>query len=267
MIDDMLDVVGALEDSEINLFEVALRLALLDCPDEDHEAQADLFEEMLENLVQEPLETVREQVNALALVFGSRYGFEGNRDDYDHPDNGNMIKVLKSRRGLPVTLAILYLSAARRMGWEADGLNIPGHFLIRIGPEHMAFVQDPFNKGAIISEGELVSLIEKATGEEANMAHVQPLNNRAILIRLLNNLSVRAEQADDMKRVLVLHERMTLIAPAFTALWWERARIEQSLGLIRSARSSLCAMLETTRDQELCDKIKSALDGLTRQLN
>ncbi len=66
------------------------------------------------------------------------------------------------------------------------------------------------------------------------------------------------------RRALTLHERMTLIAPGFTGLWWERARLEQLTGQLAAARASLGAMLETTRDASVRGRIHAALTALAR---
>ncbi len=71
----------------------------------------------------------------------------------------------------------------------------------------------------------------------------------------------------ELARALVLHERMTTIAPSFTGLWWERARLEQLMGQVHAARGSLSAMLETTRDATLRTRIRAALDALARSIN
>ena len=88
-----------------------------------------------------------------------------------------------------------------------------------------------------------------------------------MLVRLLSNQAARARRAGDLDRALTLHERMTSFAPSFTGLWWERARLEQLLGHARTARASLGAMLETTRDPALRSRIRAALDALARSIN
>jgi regulator of sirC expression with transglutaminase-like and TPR domain len=72
------------------------------------------------------------RVQALHEVLAERHGFRGDDQNYDDLENANLISVIERRRGLPVALAILYLDAARRCGWPAEGLNFPGHFMIRL---------------------------------------------------------------------------------------------------------------------------------------
>ena len=82
---------------------------------------------------------------ALAHVLCSRYGYDGDRMQYDDPLNADMIAVIERRRGLPVALGILYMHAARAAGMEAFGLFAPGHFLLKLACKGEEIVIDPFN--------------------------------------------------------------------------------------------------------------------------
>lgn len=80
----------------------------------------------------------------LSKVIAGEFGFTGDYLDYDDPDNADLIRVIDRRRGLPVSLTILYASAARRIGYQADVLNTPGHVLGRVGTETDSVLIDPF---------------------------------------------------------------------------------------------------------------------------
>ena len=86
--------------------------------------------------------------------------------------------------------------------------------------------------------------------------------NRAVLVRLLMNQAVRAETSGDAARALTIYRRMTIISPALPHGWWERARLEFAAGDRSSARRSLSAMLEITRDADLRAHISASLDSL-----
>lgn len=90
------------------------------------------------------------------------------------------------------------------------------------------------------------------------------MSNRGVLVRLLTNQASRAEAAGDTARALTLYERMSTVAPEYTHLWWERARLQLIEGDVPGARASLSAMLETTRDPALRDHVSAALDALAR---
>ncbi|WP_126171967.1 SirB1 family protein [Altericroceibacterium xinjiangense] len=265
--DETITHLGLLEDEAIDLDTSALSLALPDHPGTRLDPYLDLLTDMTRDLVQAGRTALNsvEQALALQAVLAGEYRFEGDRDLYDHPDNADLIRVIDRRRGLPVSLAILYVSAARRLGWQADVLNTPGHVLASIGPETDPVLIDPFDRGEIVTAETLNSLLERILdpGAQVSSEHIAPMSNRGVLIRLLLNQASRAERGGDQERALELYERMSAIAPDHTLPWWERARLEVMLGDFAAARSSLSAMLEITRDADLRSHICGALDSLS----
>lgn len=269
--DDAIRQLGLLEDEAIPLDEASLLLAVLDHPHVDVDDYLDQIAGMATRLLARGHRAVgaRERAELLADLVHREYGFRGDSNDYDNPANADLISVIDRRRGLPVALSIVYVSVARRVGWASEPLNMPGHVLVRLGREPDAVIVDPFGGGAILDGAGLARLIARVVGSHATVEaeHLAPLGNRAVLVRLLSNQAARARRAGDLDRALTLHERMTSFAPSFTGLWWERARLEQLLGRARSARASLGAMLETTRDPALRSRIRAALDALARSIN
>jgi regulator of sirC expression with transglutaminase-like and TPR domain len=202
----------------------------------------------------------------LAHVIGMEFGFAGARETYDAPDNSDLIRVMDRRRGLPLSLTILYVSAARRMGWQASAIDTPSHVLARVGPEVEPVLIDPFRGGAVVDAQTLATLLRAALGRRATPGpeHLCPMSNRSVLVRLLLNQASVAESLGDGRRALTLFERMTTIAPSNSHIWWERARLQLIDGDFAGARSSLSDMLEVTRDPALRAHIGVALDGLSR---
>lgn len=262
---------GAVDDPEIDLAEAALLLAGLDHPRVPVAQYRAFLDEVAAEVFELGLhaDVAAEQAAVLQSVLAGAFGFAGDRETYDDPANANLIDVIDRRRGLPVALSILYISAARSVGWHAYGINTPSHFLIRIGNGKQAVIQDPFSSGAVLGDDDVETLLRRVAGPGLYMdpRHMEPLSNRAILVRLLNNIAWRAEEAGDRERALIMHERMTAIAPAFSDLWWERSRLEQELGRFSAARGSLIAMLETTRDVATSRRIRQALERLARSIN
>lgn len=263
--DDYSTQLGLIEDDDIVLDEAALSLALLDHEGTDLAAYYRLLEAIATRLdiVGRNAETAHQQADALSTVFYEEFGFVGDQDSYDDPANADLIQVIDRRRGLPVSLSILYVAAARRMGWTAEVLDVPGHVLLLIGDEAAPTIVDPFRGGVFVSEQQLAALVTaNMTGVPAAVRHVAAMPNRAILVRLLLNQASRAKQAGKGRRALELYRRMTMIAPSHGPAWWERARLELDDGDAGAARHSLTAMLEVTRDPELRLKITETLDAL-----
>ncbi|HEU0066486.1 MAG TPA: transglutaminase-like domain-containing protein [Sphingomonas sp.] len=258
---------GLLEDDAIALDASALEIAALDHPDVPLEPYVALLTRVTERLVDigSDAHSAGERAYALVEVIGGEHGFVGDRDTYDDPANADMIRVIDRRRGLPVSLAMLYVAAARRMGWSADVLNTPGHVLARIGSETEPVLVDAFAGGDIVDANRLSDLLARMLGPDATPSkeHLAPMTNRGVLIRLLMNQATRAEARGSRERALTLFRRMTLIAPSNAHAWWERARLERASGDVASARASLSAMLEVTRDPALRSHIFGALDAMT----
>lgn len=251
---------GLMEDEQIELDLAALDLSVLDHDGVDVAPYVDLLRQMVERLavVGASADTPTEQAAALAEVLAGEFGFAGDVETYDAPLNADLIRVLDRRRGLPVSLSILYVAAARRMGWTAFALNTPGHVLVRIGDDAPVVI-DPFNGGGVVTPDRLIALLRAATGP----GEVAPMSNRAVLARLLLNQASRAEQGGDVARALTVYERMTAVAPDNPDGWWQLARLQLQTGALDAARLSLSSMLEVTRDPERRELAASALEAIT----
>lgn len=257
---------GLLDDDDIVLDAAALELSGLDHPGADLAPYAELLGDMAERLGKRGLNarTAKERADALSEVIAGEFRFHGDRANYDDPANADLIQVIDRRLGLPVSLSILFVAAARRTGWEADALNTPGHVLVRIGPDPSPALVDPFAGGSLVDPEQLAGLLTYALGQGVvpTSDHLAPMSNRSVLVRLLMNQATRAEAAGETRRALELFRRMTTIAPSSGHSWWERARLELVEGEVGEARASLSAMLEMTRDPIARTHISAALDAL-----
>jgi regulator of sirC expression with transglutaminase-like and TPR domain len=99
----------------------------------------------------------------LHQVLFEEEGFSGNMHDYYHPLNSHLPAVLESRRGIPITLALVYKVVAERVGLVVDGINAPGHFLARVQVDRAGMIVDPFFRGTVLTDEEAYRRMEKAT--------------------------------------------------------------------------------------------------------
>jgi len=254
---EALDALGLVEDEEIALDEAALALAALDRPDVDLAPYRRAINTMATRVsgLGAGAEIDYDRASLLSEVINGEFGYTGDRDTYDDPDNANLIRVIDRRRGLPISLSILYVVAARRAGWTADLLNTPGHVVIRVG----SLVVDPFGDGAVVGAEADHSVAPRV---RRRINAMEAMTNRATLVRLLMNQATRAEAGGDVARTLELFRRMTVFAPFDTSVWWQRARLELAGADIAAARASLSAMLEMTREPTMRARIVSALGDL-----
>lgn len=256
---------GLVEDEDIDLDDAALTLALLDHPESDDDACLHVLGELGERLddLGREVTDARRQAALLAQVIGREFGFIGDTETYDDPANADLLRVIERRRGLPVSLSILYVAAARQLGWMANVLDLPGHVLVLLGDDPDPVIIDPFNGGRIVDREQLVAFVQDMNqGREEAVTHVSTMSNRAVLVRLLLNQATRAEASGQGRRALTLYQRMTVMAPGHAHAWWERARLELADADIPAARSSLTAMLEITREPEMRERISELLSSL-----
>jgi regulator of sirC expression with transglutaminase-like and TPR domain len=266
---DSISFLGLLEDEEIELDTAALALSALDHEGVPPDPYIDILKAITASLARQsgPTDTGEQQGAILARVIGGEFGFEGDRTSYDAPLNADMMRVIDRRRGLPVALSILYVAAARRLGWLADALNTPAHVLVSVGPLDNRIVIDPFNGGTRVMPDQIIALLQQALGPGAWTAaeHLAPMSNRMALVRLLLNQAKRAERAGDVARAAILYGRMTIIAPDNGQGWWDLARLQLSNGEVDEARYSLGAMLEVTRDPDRRRHITDTLEKFAGQ--
>jgi regulator of sirC expression with transglutaminase-like and TPR domain len=125
-------------------------------------------------------------VDVLNAYLFDEEGFSGNRERYDDPSNSFLSEVLERRTGIPITLAVVYMEVARRAGIQIDGVNFPGHFLMRLAP----LILDPFHRGARLSEHDCRRLLQRHVGEDAafDPALLAPATKTQMLTRMLLNL-------------------------------------------------------------------------------
>ncbi|HVQ12273.1 MAG TPA: transglutaminase-like domain-containing protein, partial [Vicinamibacterales bacterium] len=130
-------------------------------------------------------------VKALNEYLFDDLGFIGNREKYEDPRNSCLNEVLERRTGIPLTLSIVYMEVARRAGLHMDGVNFPGHFLVRCPQAHSNhLVIDPFHAGALLSEHNCRLLLQKHVGSEVAFSRslLAPATRGQILVRMLLNL-------------------------------------------------------------------------------
>lgn len=230
--------VGQGEDADIPLAETALDLAALDhlgldlAPYRDHLRQ--LADDAREGYVsvRRGMAEVPAAARALADTIGVRHGYQGDNATFDDPQNADLIRVIDRRRGLPVSLGILYIDLAHRLEVPANGLNTPGHFLMAIGQGEHARVIDPFNGGVVLDVEELRPWPQLPDDDPSKYG---PVGRRDVLLRLLNNIHSRAMAGKDTVRTLTITERMVLIAPRRADLWLELSKASETIGKMKAA--------------------------------
>jgi regulator of sirC expression with transglutaminase-like and TPR domain len=180
---------------------------------------------------------------ALAGAMSGDLRFAGEVLDYDHIDNADVLSVCERRRGMPVALGLIYLAAARPCGAPLAGVDFPNHFLLRLETEEGPIAIDPFGGGRVIMPSELVRRALHA-GLPPHAADrlddlMRPISDRRVLIRLQNNILVRARAAGDHARAERVSRRWAMLDPSDHRPWLDVAAACEALGRLGGALEAL----------------------------
>jgi regulator of sirC expression with transglutaminase-like and TPR domain len=209
---------------------------------------------------------------ALSEVIAQSFAYRGDTETYDDLQNADLVRVIERRRGLPVALAILYLQVARDQGWDAEGLNFPGHFLIRVAIDGARHVVDPFNDGIVRDAADLREFTRKVLGPNAppSPSYYDPVSDRQVLLRLENNIRLRLVQREDWAGAMRVVDRMQAIAPDQPVLQYEAGQINVRLDKRRAAIANFERFLlldDGQVDPEMRQHATALLQELRRGLN
>ncbi|HRJ12183.1 MAG TPA: transglutaminase-like domain-containing protein, partial [Alphaproteobacteria bacterium] len=236
--------IGTQADEEINLGEAALLLAFMEIPKTSLENYRNhiqlLIDETRAAMARKGEDTLLARAEVLHEVLVENHHYRGDSLTYDDLQNANLIRVIDRRMGLPITLGVLYLAVCLGLGWDAEGLNFPGHFLVRLNRENERIIIDPFHDGQEMDVPRLRHMLKAAAGIAAELTpdHYLPMARRDILLRLQNNIKLRLVQQGRLELALKTVEVMQAIAPKEISLWRDR-------GMLLAAQGEIQAAIET----------------------
>lgn len=161
-----------------------------------------------------------ESLRAFSEYLYDEQGFAGNRERYDDPRNSFLNEVLDRRTGIPISLAVIYLEVARRAGLKVDGVNFPGHFLLRSGrgaaDASEVLIIDPFHGGAQLSPYDCRQLLREHVGDEAafDSTLLLPATRHDIVVRMLVNLKRLYVRMRSFPQARFISTLLLLVDPA-----------------------------------------------------
>jgi regulator of sirC expression with transglutaminase-like and TPR domain len=177
-------------------------------------------------------------------------GFKGNRENYYDPKNCLLNYVIDDKRGIPITLAIIYSEIARRLGHNLRGVGMPGHYLLAAGRGASEVFIDPFNNGGLLSRKECLGLALRGNrvpkGRLAALASrlLPTSDKRSTLKRLLVNLKLMHIKRNESDSALKCAERIQLLDPRDWRNLSELARLQAEVGQYSRAVESFNSFLE-----------------------
>ena len=197
----------------------------------------------------------------LSVIVAKEFGFTGDRDGYEDVNSYDMITLMERRRGVPVSLAILYVAVARKAGWHAKPVEAPGHVYVSLGVGTATALVDPFKGGALVEASTSGGSSEDQGSSSFAALPLKLMSNRDTLVRLVLNAAIRSETAGDIARAAQLFERASVVAPENVDAWLGLARLKILLGEVDSARFDLAAVLEVSRNDDVRTSASRVLNG------
>jgi len=245
------------DDASLPLVEAAVSIAQDDEPQLDTQAvlaEIDALAERLKRRI--PADAVPVQrLRWLNRFFFQELGFAGNVNDYYDPANSYLHRVLDTRRGIPITLAVLYIELATQIGLTARGVSFPGHFLIKLKMPQGEVVIDPFT-GHSLSREELDELLVPYKRNRGLLGEfdaplglfLQAAPPRDVVARILRNLKEIHRTSEDWTRLVAVLNRLVVLLPQAWEERRDRGLAFAELGHDQDAVRDLGAYLEHAED-------------------
>ncbi len=263
-------------DEHFPLLEAAASLAQDEYPELDVQQVLDEVDLLLSRIKRRlpadaaPLHRLR----VLNQFFFRDLSFGGNINDYCDPDNSYLNVVLRTRRGIQISLAVLWLELAQGLGLHARGVCFPGHFMVKVNLPKGQVVIDPFT-GQSLSREELSERLEPykrrsgLTGEfEVPLGlYLQSAPARDIIARMLRNLKEVHRTQGDWQRMVAVQDRLVVLLPEAWGEWRDRGLAHAEQGHAAQAVQDLETYLANAQDALDRDQIAERVEGLRRALS
>lgn len=236
------------DDTTFSLTETAVSIAQDDFPQLDTQGVLAEIDTLIDRLKRRiPADAAAAQrLRLLNRYFFEELGFRGNVNDYYDPCNSYVHEVLSSRRGIPITLAVLYIEFAGQIGLTARGVSFPGHFLVKLRMPQGEVVIDPFT-GHSLSRDELdgrLAPYRRSRGLQGDFEaplglFLQAAPPRDVIARMLRNLKEIHRSSGELLRLLAVQQRLLILLPDVWEEVRDRGLMYADLGAEDAAASDL----------------------------
>jgi regulator of sirC expression with transglutaminase-like and TPR domain len=205
---------------------------------------------------------------ALAEFLFETAGFRGNRSDYTDPRNSYLNQVLERRLGLPITLSVVFLHLAERLGVPARGVGMPGHFIVSVESDAGPVYLDPFNAGRRLTVAECVELVQGALGPGVGFdpLWLRPTPPREIVARMLNNLRGFYVSMEDWPMAIGIVDRLLVLQPDEPAHVRDLGVLHYRKGAVRRASELLTEYLVLSPSAQDAEAVRRGRDRLWEEL-
>jgi regulator of sirC expression with transglutaminase-like and TPR domain len=260
-----------IEDERVDLLRAALTFARIEDPALDIEHYVHRVDELAHRAgarIQDPDEPAQVIAGLNEVLFHEEM-FRGNAVDYYSPRNSFLHDVLDRRLGIPITLALVYMEVARRVGFQLFGVGMPGHFLLKhYDVDGRSILIDAFERGSIVTEDDCRQKLDTIySGQLALQPEfLLPVTRRQMLTRMLNNLRSIYLSQRDFRRALRVVDLILVIYPRSPEDVKQRAVLRYNLNDYRGALSDFEEYVKMSPDASDAEEIKHTALSLRRSM-
>ncbi len=246
------------------------RAALLVAKEEYPQISVELYLARLDQMAEEVKDRLADEtaplvvLDELLTMIYQRRGFQGNRQAYHDPRNSYLNDVLDRGLGMPLSLGMVVLEVGWRLHLPLEGVNFPGHFLVRYKGDAMDLLIDPFDRGRMRFQDQAQELLDQVYGGMVRVQEpfLRKASRRDMLVRLLLSLKSVYGNVGDHTRALAAVERILLIQPTSRGENRARGLLLARMGRRDEAVEQLQAYLDLAPGAGDADRIRDMLDDL-----
>ncbi len=260
-----------IEDERVDLLRAALTFARIEDPQLDLEHYMHRVEELARRVAAriQDLDDPAQVIAALNEVLFQEEMFRGNTVDYYSPRNSFLHHVLDRRLGIPITLALVYMEVARRVGFPLFGVGMPGHFLLKhYDVDGRSILIDAFERGQVVTEEDCRQKLKSIYAGQVTLQpeFLLPVTRRQMLTRMLNNLRSIYLSQRDFRRAVQVVDLILVIYPRSPEDVKQRAVLRYNLDDYRGALSDFDEYVKMSPDASDAEEIRQTALSLRRSM-
>jgi regulator of sirC expression with transglutaminase-like and TPR domain len=257
-------------EEEMFLDQAALLLARTQYPTLDVAQQLAQLDSLAARAECDPREAPTTNIAGLNRLLFDEENFVGNEAEYDDPRNSYLNDVLERKKGIPITLSLVYQEVARRRGLPVVGVGFPGHFLVKYLARSGDILLDPYHRGTVLNRQACEEKLKEHFGEAAELRpeHLAASTTKQILARMLNNLKGSYFRRKDFRKVLLMIDMGLAIDPASRQEIHDRGMIHYLLRHYPAALADFQIYLSLTpADDPTVREVKSLIHRIRAMFN
>ena len=248
---ERLSEIANLQDEEIILDEASLLIAAAMQDDVDIPHYLSLMANLADKFERTQNAASGISVNRVLEFIHGTENFTGNAPDYYDPENSYLNRVIDTKQGIPISLALIHISLGARLGIPVHGINFPKHFLVSYGSDNPIIV-DPF-AGRILSKPDCATLLKQIFGGKVSLREefFAPATSRDILIRLLNNLKEIFWRKKSWRETKTCIELQLLLLPNDAGCNVQLGAVYEMQGNVHLAKYTYTEVLQASDDEDM----------------